>query len=127
MKRFFLIFLFSVGALMALAPSEAFAAAYTDCGLKSGYITGITHGDWSNEGGDDVAILVIEIRDIDGHKKIAYTQGVMDLQNSDRARSLQSMAVSAMLSKSRVKLMFKTCNYNGWAYTNLFGMEMRGD
>ncbi len=125
MKVLGFLSLASIFAAMLLAPSDVFAQAHVRCGLSEARIVGVSHGDWNNGSVDDV-ILVIKIEDGDGSIKYVTTQGAQNLRADERTLTLQSMAISAMLSKARVRFLFTACQSSGGRYTNLYGMEMVG-
>jgi hypothetical protein len=120
--KFSMIAALSLLAIMAPSQSEAQFKQY--CGLKEGYITQVNHGDIYEK---DYPILVIIYQDVDGVERRVSTKGLQDMRTQAEARSLESVAVSAMLSKARVRFMFNQCLYNAQdGNTWLWGMEMKG-
>ncbi|WP_172270328.1 hypothetical protein [Caulobacter sp. RHG1] len=112
------------GVLAILAPSQSEAQVKQYCGLKEGYITQVNHGDIYEK---DYPILVIIYRDVDGAEQRVSTKGLQDMRTAAEARSLESMAVSAMLSKALVRFMFNQCLHSSRdGNTWLWGMEMKG-
>lgn len=124
MKSIHMMSSLALGALTILVPAQSEARIKTYCDLKEGYITQVNHGDLYE---DTYPILVIKYLDIDGKSRQVSTRGLQDMRTQAEARSLESMAVSAMLAKARVRFLFNKCLYNEQdGQTWLWGMEMKG-